>query len=132
VSAVADCRRLRLRLPLPNDRAKNWDALGAVATVLARLGTSASVLDAGSARYSSVLPWLRLYGLGNNLEFGADIRRDGVVFRYGDITKTDFPDGRFDATGVPLERFLAEAARIIRPRRATRHPHHRLPRSGSP
>jgi SAM-dependent methyltransferase len=124
-SAVADCRRLRL--PLHHDRPKNWDALGAVATVLAHLGTSASVLDAGSARYSSVLPWLRLYGLtdlvGNNLEFGADTHRDGVVFRYGDITKTDFPDGRFDAVtcmsviehGVPLERFLAEAARIIRP-----------------
>jgi SAM-dependent methyltransferase len=123
--AVAECRRLRL--PLHHDRPKNWDALGAVATILDRLGTSSSVLDAGSARYSSVLPWLRLYELtdlvGNNLEFGADVRRDGVVFRYGDITGTDFPDARFDAVtcmsviehGVPLEPFLAESARIIRP-----------------
>lgn len=123
--AVAECRRLRL--PLHHDRPKNWDALGAVATVLDRCGTDARVLDAGSARYSSVLPWLRLYGLtdlvGNNLEFGDDVRRDGVLFRYGDITATDFPDGRFDAVtcmsvvehGVPLEPFLAESARILRP-----------------
>jgi len=124
-AAVAECRRLKL--PLHRDRPKNWDALGAVYTVLETVGTEASVLDAGAARYSSVLPWLRLYGLkdlvGNNLEFGKEVRRDGVVFRYGDITQTDFPDGRFDAVtcmsviehGVPLEPFLAESARIIRP-----------------
>jgi SAM-dependent methyltransferase len=124
-AAVAQCRRLRL--PLHTDRPKNWDALGAVATVLDRCGTDASVLDAGSARYSPVLPWLRLYGLsdlvGNNLEFGQDVRRDGVLFRYGDITATDFPDRRFDAVtcmsvvehGVPLAPFLAETARILRP-----------------
>ncbi|MDQ7908855.1 class I SAM-dependent methyltransferase [Phytohabitans sp. ZYX-F-186] len=124
-AAVAECRRLRL--PPHHDRPKNWDALGAVSLILARLGTDAAVLDAGSARYSPVLPWLRLFGLtdlvGNNLEFGADVRRDGVLFRYGDITATDFPDARFDAVtcmsviehGVPLEPFLAESARILRP-----------------
>ena len=124
-SAVATARRLHL--PLHRDLPKNWDALGAVATVLAECGTGARVLDAGSARYSPVLPWLRLYGLtdlvGNNLEFGADVRRDGVLFRYGDITATDFPDGRFDAVtcmsviehGVPVAAFLAESARILRP-----------------
>lgn len=123
--AVRQCRRLGL--PLHHDRQKNWDALGAVATVLASCPADASVLDAGSARYSPVLPWLRLYGLtdlvGNNLEFGKDVRRDGVLFRYGDITATDFPDGRFDAVtcmsviehGVPLEPFLAESARILKP-----------------
>jgi SAM-dependent methyltransferase len=123
--AVAECRRLRL--PLHHDRPKNWDALGAVSTVLHGVGRDASVLDAGSARYSSVLPWLRLYGLrdlvGTNLEFGAEVRRDGVCFRHGDITASDFPDGRFDAVtcmsviehGVPLEPFLAESARILRP-----------------
>lgn len=124
-AAVAAARRLRL--PLHHDRPKNWDALGAVATVLAECGDQARVLDAGSARYSPVLPWLRLYGLsdlvGNNLEFGADVRRDGVLFRYGDVTATDFPDARFDAVtcmsvvehGVPLLPFLSETARILRP-----------------
>jgi SAM-dependent methyltransferase len=124
-AAVEECKRLRL--PLHRDVPKNWDALGAVGTVLRTVGREAAVLDAGSARYSAILPWLRLYGLcdlvGNNLEFGADVRRDGVLFRYGDITATDFPDGRFDAVtcmsviehGVPIEPFLAESARIIRP-----------------
>jgi SAM-dependent methyltransferase len=124
-AAVAECRRLRL--PLHPDRPKNWDALGAVATVLDTVGAGAAVLDAGGARYSSVLPWLRLYGLSdlvaNNLEFGADARRDGVLFRYGDITATDFPDARFDAVtcmsviehGVAVDAFLAESARILRP-----------------
>ncbi|WP_300013427.1 class I SAM-dependent methyltransferase [Pseudonocardia sp.] len=124
-AAAAECRRLRL--PLHWDRPKNWDALGAVATVLDVVGRDGSVLDAGSARYSSVLPWLRLYGLtdlvGNNLEFGAEVRRDGVRFQYGDITSTGFPHGRFDAVtcmsviehGVPVGPFLAESARILRP-----------------
>jgi SAM-dependent methyltransferase len=124
-AAVTECRRLRL--PLHHDRPKNWDALGAVATLLARCGRAARVLDAGSARYSPVLPWLRLYGLsdlvGINLEFTGRTTRDGVVFSYGDITATGFPDGRFDAVtcmsviehGVPVEAFLAETARILAP-----------------
>jgi SAM-dependent methyltransferase len=124
-AAVEECKRLRL--PLHRDIPKNWDALGAVGTILRTVGREASVLDAGAARYSSILPWLRLYGLtdlvGNNLEFGREVRRDGVLFRYGDITATDFPDARFDAVtcmsviehGVALEPFVAECARIIRP-----------------
>jgi SAM-dependent methyltransferase len=124
-AAVVECRRLRL--PLHHDKQKNWDALGAVSTVVNRLGPDAAVLDAGAARYSSVLPWLRLYGftdlVGNNLEFGADVRRGGVLFRYGDITATDFTEARFDAVtcmsviehGVPLEPFLTESARILKP-----------------
>src|SRR5215471_3354222 len=69
--AVDQCRRLRL--PLHHDRAKNWDALGAVSTVVHEIGTDARVLDAGAARYSPVLPWLYIFGVrelvGNNLEF---------------------------------------------------------------
>ncbi|WP_406831841.1 class I SAM-dependent methyltransferase [Pedococcus sp. KACC 23699] len=124
----------RLRLPLHRDQPKNWDALGAVGAVLtlADDGTrSARVMDAGSARYSPVLPWLRLYGLGDqpgsllgiNLEFGDEVRRDGVVFRHGDVTATGLPDGSLDAItcmsviehGVPIEGFLSESARVLRP-----------------
>jgi len=129
--SVAEARSLHL--PLHFDRPKNWDALGAVATVLAELpelaegGNQAKVLDAGSARYSPILPWLRLYGLselvGNNLEFGRPVLHDGVRFEYGDITATTYPDGAFDAVtcmsviehGVPVEAFLRESARIVRP-----------------
>ena len=124
----------RLRLPLHRDRPKNWDALGAVRAVvtLADDGSrTARVVDAGSARYSSVLPWLRLYGfgaepgslVGTNLEFGDPVTRDGVEFRFGDVTATDFPDGGLDAItcmsviehGVPVESFLSESARVLRP-----------------
>jgi SAM-dependent methyltransferase len=123
--AVAECRRLRL--PLHPDRPKNWDALGAVSTVLASVGPNGAVLDAGSARYSSILPWLYLYGLtrlvGNNLEFRGERRHGPVRFRHGDITATDFADAEFDAVtcmsviehGVPIEPFLKESARILRP-----------------
>jgi SAM-dependent methyltransferase len=123
-----------LRLPLHRDLPKNWDALGAVAAVLnlADDGSrTARVMDAGSARYSPVLPWLRLYGfgeardalLGINLEFGDEVHRDGVSFRHGDVTATGLPDGSLDAItcmsviehGVPLEPFLRESARILRP-----------------
>lgn len=124
-TAVGECRRLRL--PLHHDKPKNWDALGALSTVITHCGRQARVLDAGSARYSSILPWLRLYGsddlTGVNLEFTSEVRRDGVRFAYGDITATSFPDGRFDAVtclsviehGVPPEAFLKETARILRP-----------------
>jgi SAM-dependent methyltransferase len=124
----------RLRLPLHRDLPKNWDALGAVGAVLDLVddGTrSARVMDAGSARYSPVLPWLRLYGFGSapgsligiNLEFGSQVTRDGVVFRYGDVTDTGLPSGHLDAItcmsviehGVPLEGFIAESARLLRP-----------------
>jgi len=130
--AAAEARRLRL--PLHHDRPKNWDALGAVGAVLSLAddgSRSARVMDAGSARYSSVLPWLRLLGLGSvpgsllgiNLEFGEPVHRDGVTFRYGDVTATGLPAGRLDAVtcmsviehGVPVEAFFAESARVLRP-----------------
>ena len=130
--AVAQARRLRL--PAHPDAPKNWDALGAVAAVLTLADDGsrrARVLDAGSARYSPVLPWLRLYGFGAergalagiNLEFGATVHRDGVEFRRGDVTDTGLPDASLDAVtcmsviehGVPVAAFLAETARILRP-----------------
>jgi SAM-dependent methyltransferase len=123
--AVEECKRLKL--PLHHDRPKNWDALGAVSTVLNTLGTDIRVIDAGAARYSSVLPWLRLFGVrelvGNNLEFTRSMHHGAVRFEPGDITKTQYRDGWFDAVtcmsviehGVPLEAFAAESARILRP-----------------
>jgi len=123
-AAVAEARRLGL--PLHPDRPKNWDALGAVGVVLQRLGRNARVLDAGAARYSVPLPWLRLYGLrsltGLNLEFSRSTRHGPVEFRYGDVTDTGLESGSLDAVlcmsvvehGVPLKPFLAEVSRILR------------------
>ncbi|HVQ92559.1 MAG TPA: class I SAM-dependent methyltransferase [Mycobacteriales bacterium] len=116
----------RLRLPLHPGKPKNWDLLGAVSVVLEAVPPTGAVLDAGAARYSPVLPWLRLYGFtrltGNNLEFTRSTKHGPVTFEYGDITATDYPDGAFDAVtclsviehGVPLEAFLKESARILR------------------
>jgi uncharacterized membrane protein YbhN (UPF0104 family)/SAM-dependent methyltransferase len=124
-SAVAEARRLRL--PLHRDRPKNWDALGAVSVLLSTVGLDEAVLDAGSARYSPVLPWLRLYGYerlsGINLEFGAPVHRQGVEFRHGDVTATGLPAASLGAVtclsviehGVPVEAFLTESARVLRP-----------------
>ena len=123
--AIVACRRLGL--PLHHDRPKNWDALGAVSTVVNSLGTDIRVLDAGAARYSSVLPWLRLLGvrdlIGNNLEFRTASHRGPVRFEPGDITATQYRDSWFDAVtcmsviehGVPLVPFVTEVARILRP-----------------
>lgn len=123
--SVRECRELGL--PLHHDRSKNWDSLGAVSTVLHTLGADIRVLDAGAARYSSVLPWLRLYDVrelvGNNLEFTRVTRHGSVQFEPGDVTSTHYRDGWFDAVtcmsviehGVPLDAFLAESARILAP-----------------
>jgi SAM-dependent methyltransferase len=122
--AVDEARRRRL--PLHRDLPKNWDTLGAASTVLAHVGPDARVLDAGAARYSTLLVWLYLYGVrdlvGINLEFRRTVRHGGVRFEPGDATATRFDTGSFDAVtclsviehGVPVAAFLAECARILR------------------
>jgi 2-polyprenyl-3-methyl-5-hydroxy-6-metoxy-1,4-benzoquinol methylase len=127
-AAVAHARVLGL--PLHRDLPKNWDTLGAASTVLARVGPTGRVLDAGAARYSTLLIWLYQYRLrdlvGINLEFRRTVRhgRGGCVrFEPGDATATRFDAGSFDAVtclsviehGVPIPEFLAEAARLLRP-----------------
>jgi SAM-dependent methyltransferase len=124
-AAITECRRLRL--PLHHDRPKNWDSLGAVSLILRQLGFDARVLDAGAARYSSILPWLYLYGardlVGNNLEFTRRRRHGSVIYEHGDITSMSYSDGSFDAVtcmsviehGVPVEAFTSEVARVLRP-----------------
>ena len=126
--AVEQARRRKL--PLHRDLPKNWDTLGAASTVLARVGPTGRVLDAGAARYSTLLIWLYEYGLrdlvGINLEFRRTVRhgRGGCVrFEPGDATATRFGAGSFDAVtclsviehGVPVPEFFAEAARLLRP-----------------
>ena len=123
--AVRECRRLGLA---PHkDMPKNWDALGAVSTILHDLGTDVRVLDAGAAWYSPVLPWLRLYGVRNlvgiNVEFRRVVRHGTVRYEPGDITATRYDAGSFDAItcmsviehGVSLDKFAAESARLLRP-----------------
>lgn len=122
------CAQLRqLKLPLHRDLPKNWDALAALSFVLENVEPNGAVLDAGCARYSTLLPSLRLYGLtdlfGNNLEWSRPTHHGPVRLLPGDMTATSFPDGRFDAItclsviehGVPVKGFLVEAARLLKP-----------------
>ena len=116
----------RLKLPTFSDAAKNWDTLGALYEILARIPRTGLILDAGAEVYSRILPWLYLYGyrnlIGNNLVFKEPFNFGSIRYEHGDITKTRFPDAHFDAItclsvvehGVDLERYFKEMARILK------------------
>ena len=109
------------------DRAKNWDLLVALGTILGRTNTRAAVLEMGAARYSRLLPWLYAYGYRRLV--GIDLvpvvlkHPTMVDYRTMDLTATSFPDGSFDAIGclsviehgVSPEGFAREAGRLLRP-----------------
>lgn len=114
-------------LPLHRADEKNWDHLAAVRAILSTTAPSASILDAGAEMYSNVLPALyacgyqHLYGM--NLSFADPARRGPIRYLRGDITRTGFGDGFFDAVscmsviehGVPLRAYFTEMLRILKP-----------------
>jgi len=124
-ASVAEVRKLNL--PIFSDAPKNWDSLGALNAILERVPITGRILDAGAEVYSRILPWLYLYGYrdltGNNLVFKEPFNFGSIRFEHGDITKTRFPDGHFDAItclsvvehGVDLELYFKEMARILKP-----------------
>jgi SAM-dependent methyltransferase len=117
----------RLGLPAMSDRPKNWDSLAALDVVLERTSRRARVLDAGSEKYSMILPWLSMYGyrhlVGCNLVFQRPARMGAIRYEYGDVTATRYADASFDAVtclsvvehGVDLGAYFAEMARILKP-----------------
>jgi len=117
----------RLKVPLHRSPEKNWDHLAAVFAILGNTTPAARILDAGAELYSNVLPALFAYGyrdlVGINLGFTDPARRGPIRYLHGDITKSDFPDGHFDAVtcmsviehGVPLEGYFREMYRILKP-----------------
>lgn len=117
----------QLHLPLHRSPEKNWDHLAAADAIAGNLPKSARVLDAGAEFYSNVLPALFVYGFhdlyGMNLSFADPARRGPIRYLPGDITRTGFPDGFFDAItcmsviehGVPLEAYFREAYRLLKP-----------------
>jgi hypothetical protein len=106
---------------------KNWDHLAAVAAIRQQTGPDAKVLDAGGESYSTIVDWLFLYSYQQlfvlNYVFESDFKRGPVHYQRGDITLSPYPDGFFDAVtcmsviehGVPLDKFLVEMKRILRP-----------------
>lgn len=117
----------RAGLPHHRDRTKDWDHLAAVSAILGSTSKDANVLDAGAEYYSNVLPSLYLYGYRNlwglNLGFPFASQRGPIHYEPGDITKTRFADGFFDAAcclsviehGVPLREYFREIHRVLKP-----------------
>jgi SAM-dependent methyltransferase len=117
----------RCGLPPHKDRPKSWDALAALRVILERTGPDAAVLEAGATLYSVILPWLFLYGYrdlrGIDLVFDAPVRRGPIRYEPGDLTRTAYPDGRFDAIaclsviehGVDPDAYFREASRLLKP-----------------
>jgi SAM-dependent methyltransferase len=109
------------------DTPKNWDSVAALDCVLENTTQEARILDAGAESYSVILPWLALNGYRNliriNLAFEGKKTEGPIVYEYGDITKTEYPDNHFDAItcmsvvehGVDLAAYFAEMNRILRP-----------------
>jgi len=119
----------RLRLPLHDDQPKTWDSLGALHQILTRTNPESQILDAGAEWYSTLLPWLSLYGyrnlVGNNLTFDKQNPKHvgPIRYEYGDITSMEFEDSSFDAIaclsvvehGVEWRSYFQEMARVLKP-----------------
>ena len=124
-AAIAEVTRCGL--PPHNDRPKNWDLLVALGAILEHTSPADPVLEMGAPRYSRLLPWLALYEYraldGIDLVFDAELRDGPIHYRPMDLTATTFPDRSFAAIaclsvvehGVDIERYLAEAGRLLRP-----------------
>jgi len=117
-----------LGLPRHTDPYKNWDSLAMLDFILRNTDRRATVLDAGAAVYSVILPWLFLYGYENltgiNIKFRRRIRRGPIRYEYGDLIKTRFRENTFDAIvcqsviehGVDLAAYFKEMSRILKPK----------------
>jgi SAM-dependent methyltransferase len=124
-AAVAEIARCGL--PPHHDRPKNWDLLVALGTILDHTRPADPVLEMGAPRYSRLLPWLALYEYrdldGIDLVFEAEVRDGPIRYQPMDLTATTFADRSFAAIaclsvvehGVDIERYLAEAGRLLRP-----------------
>ncbi len=90
-----------LGLPLRSDPSKNWDSLIALNEILHNTNSDSFILDAGAEKYSSILPWLFLYGyknlIGNNIVFKRSVKRGPIKYEFGDITNTGYDENYFDA-----------------------------------
>jgi len=116
-----------LGLPRADDAPKNWDSLAALDLILSNTRRTARIFDAGGERYSTILPWLWLYGyrrlIAGNIAFTTRTRLGPIVYEHADITRTPYPDLHFDVVtclsviehGVDLRRYFQEMSRIIAP-----------------
>lgn len=125
--AVEEAQSLGLPLYPMGCIQKNWDNLAALYFLLKYTTHNASILDAGGHYYSTILPWLDLYGYHRliclNLTFKKEAKIGNIVYKPGDLTKTGFADGSFDAItcisviehGIDVEKYFKEMSRLLKP-----------------
>lgn len=116
-----------LGLPRHADPYKNWDSLAMLDFILRYTDCRATVLDAGAAVHSAILPWLFLYGYENltgiNINFKRRFRIGPIRYEHGDLIRTRFSDNTFDVVvcqsviehGVDLAAYFKEMSRILKP-----------------
>lgn len=128
-SQIADCREVLVEanLPLHHDTPKNWDNLLALYYCLKDTTNTDPILDVGATQESAFLPSLWRCGYKDvvslNLSQTNDQVINGVLYRNGDITKTDYPDDHFGFVaclsviehGIDQEKFFKEVYRILKP-----------------
>jgi SAM-dependent methyltransferase len=122
-------RTLReLGLPPHLDAPKNWDALRALRTIIAKGDVNAKILDVGCGISGGVLlRWLRHLGFddlyGCDVMFKHDFIRGGVRFLSRDLTNTRLPSSEFDFIsslsviehGVDFRDYFGEMYRLLKP-----------------
>lgn len=128
-SAVSRATRIisDLGLKQHEDAVKNWDNIQSIWHTMQVTHRDEWIMDVAATPGSAYLPSLHRYGYKNlisiNLTDKDPIVIDGVIYKYGDCTQTDFPDAHFGFVsclsviehGVDVCKFLKESARIIKP-----------------
>jgi SAM-dependent methyltransferase len=112
-----------------HDPPKNWDNVKALDWIMKRHpNKDAVIMDAGGIPASAFLPSLQNFGYKRLVALDlsnpepAQYKGD-IVYKRGDITDTRYPDNYLDAVsclsviehGVPLDKFFAEMARVMKP-----------------
>lgn len=116
----------RAALPTHGDKEKNWDNLIAIWHTILTTDSNHAVMDIGATPESAYLPSLRRLGYQDlvsiNLNEPNPRTVDGIVYRQGDCTASDFPDGHFSFIsclsviehGVDIRKFMQESSRLLR------------------
>jgi hypothetical protein len=116
-----------LGLKQHEDVVKNWDNLQSLCHTIDTTEKHEWIMDVAATPGSAYLDSLQLYGYKNlvtiNLTNQDTQIIDGITYRYGDCTKTDFATNQFGFIsclsviehGVDVVEFLRESARILKP-----------------
>ncbi len=125
-SSVAGLRAAGL--PTHHERAKNWDLLRALRTIVRTGSVASSVMDAGCGATGGVLlPSLKRLGFTNlcglDLAIARDVVAGGVLYLKRNIEATGLSSSTFEFIaslsviehGVDLKAFFREMSRLLRP-----------------